>query len=183
MKKVICRPSMFALLIAGLGLTVQAESPGVVDFGKFIPPGKGNEFVEINIKSNLLTLAAQLVEKKQPDAAKLLRNVQLVRAYVVGLTDENREEMLKRIQKIGQDLDGRGWERNVNLQGKAGEDVGVYTQTRGGETLAGVAITVVDPQHMVLVNVVGDIRPEQIAALGDSLNLKPLKEIDAIGKK
>jgi len=27
------------------------------------------------------------------------------------------------------------------------------------------------------VNVVGDIRPEQITALGESLNIKPLKEL------
>ena len=145
-----------------------------VHFGKFTPPGKGSEFVEVQVRSNLLMFAAQLVEKEQPDAAKLLRSVQLVRVNVVGLTDENREEMQKRIQKIRQDLESHGWERNVNVQGKDGEDVGVYTQTGGGETLAGVAITVMDPKNVVLVNVVGDIRPEQIAALGESLNIKPL---------
>ena len=182
----LCRSFAFALVTLSLCLTTHADagSPGLVDFGKFTPPGKGNEFVEVHVKSNLLIFAAQLVEKEQPDAAKLLRNVQLVQVYVVGLTEENREEMLKRIQKIRQDLDGRGWERNVNVQGQDGEDVGVYTQTRGGgETLAGVAITVVDSKHVVLVNVVGDIRPEQIAALGESLNINPLKEIGVVGKK
>ncbi len=183
MKKAICRSFVFAFVTVSLCLTAQAESPGLVDFGKFTPPGKGNEFVEVHVKSNLLAFAAQLVEKEQPDAAKLLRNVQLVHVYVVGLTEENREEMQKRVQKIRQDLDGRGWERNVNVQGKEGEDVAVYTQTRGGEALAGVAVTVVDLEHMVLVNVVGDIRPDQIAALGESLNINPLKKIGAVGKK
>src|SRR6185295_8024322 len=106
-----------------LCLTARAESPGLVDFGKFTPPGKGGEFVEVHVKSNLIAFASQLVEKEQPDAAKLLRNVQLVQVYVVGLTEENREEMQKRVQKIRQDLDGRGWERNVHVQGKDGEDV------------------------------------------------------------
>jgi hypothetical protein len=59
----------------------------------------------------------------------------------------------------------------------------VHTQTRGAEALAGVAITVIDPKNAVLVNVVGDIRPEQIVALGESLNLKPLKEIGGFLKK
>jgi hypothetical protein len=183
MKKSLCRSFAFALITASLSLTARAESPGVVDFGKFTPPGKGSGFVEVHVRSNLLALAAQLLEKQQPEAAKLLRNVQLVRINVVGLTEENREEMQNRIQKIRQDLDGRGWERNVNVQGKAGEDVGVYTQTRGTEALAGVAITVIDPKNVVLVNVVGDIRPEQIAALGESLNIKPLKEIGDTVKK
>jgi len=183
MKTSFSRPFVFALLTAGLCLAAQAESPGLVDFGKFTPPGKGSEFVEIQVRSNLLNFAAQLVEKEQPEAAKLLRNVQLVRVNVVGLTDENRDEMQKRIEKIRHDLESHGWERNVNVQGKAGEDVGVYTQTRGGETLAGVAVTVMEPKNLVLVNVVGDIRPEQLTALGDSLNIKPLKELGGAVKQ
>ena len=183
MKKSLCYPLTLALFAAGLCLSARADSPGLVDFGKFTPPGKGGEFVEINVRSNLLTFAAQLVEKEEPDAAKLLRSVQLIRVNVVGLTDENREELQKRIQKIRQELESRGWERNVNVQGKDGEDVGVYTQTSGGTALAGVAVTVVDKEHVVLVNVVGDIKPEQIVALGESLNIKPLKELRGADKK
>ena len=183
MKTLLYRPFAFALVTAGLCLAAHAESPGLVDFGKFNPPGKGSEFVEVQVRSNLLNFAAQLVEKEQPEAAKLLRSVQLVRVNVVGLTDENRDEMEKRVQKIRHDLEGGGWERNVNVQGKKGEDVGIYTQTRGGETLAGVAITVIERKNVVLVNVVGDIRPDQITALGDSLNIKPLKEIGESIKK
>lgn len=183
MKKALCRTFAFALVTASLSLNAHAESPGLVDFGKFPSPGKGSEFVEVQIRSNLLSFAAQLVEKEQAEAAKLLRSVELVRVNVIGLTDENREEMQKRIQKIRQDLGGRGWERNVNVQGKDGEDVGVYTRTGGGETLAGVVITVINPQNAILMNVVGNIRPEQIAALGESLNITPLKEIGGAVRK
>jgi len=183
MKRSLYRSFTFALVTASLCLTAQAQSPGLVDFGKFTPPGNGGEFVEVQVRSNLLNFAATLVEKEEPEAAKLLRSVQLVRVNVVGLTDENREEMQKRAQKIQQDLEGRGWERNVNVQGKDGEDVGVYTQTQGGTAIAGVAVTVVERENVVFVNVVGDIRPEQIAALGEKLNIKPLKKIgDAVNK-
>jgi len=184
MKHLICRPIVLALVALGLGFRANAGTdPGVVDFGKFTAPGKGSEFVEVLIKSNLLSLAAQLVEKAEPHAAKLLRSVQLVRVNVVGITEENREEMHKRVQKIRNDLDSQGWERNVNVQGKDGEDVGVYTSTRGGEALAGVAVTVIDAENIVLVNVVGDIKPEQIAELGEKLNIKPLKELGGAIKK
>ena len=184
MKLSICRPIVLALVTIGLGLGANAGTdPGLVDFGKFTAPGKGSEFVEVLIKSNLLSLTAQLVEKAEPDVAKLLRSVQLVRVNVVGLTDGNREEMQKRVQRIRGDLDTQGWERNVNVQGKDGEDVGVYTNTRGGEALAGIAVTVIDEKNIVLVNVVGDIKPEQIAELGEKLNIKPLKDIGGAIKK
>jgi Domain of unknown function (DUF4252) len=177
MKKLLFRSFTLALISAGIGLTARADSPGRVDFGKFTPPGNGSEFVEVQIRSNLLNFAATLVEKDEPDAAKLLRGVQLVRVNVVGLSDANREEMQKRVQTIRQDLEARGWERNVNVQGKDGEDVGVYTQTQGGTAIAGIVVTVVDSEHAVFVNLVGDIRPEQIAALGEKLNIKPLKKL------
>jgi hypothetical protein len=167
----------FALITVAPALATYAESPGVVDFGKFTAPGNGSEFVEVQVRSNLLNFAATLVEKEEPDAAKLLRSVHLVRVNVVGLTDTNREEITKRVQKIRAELEGRGWERNVNVQGKDGEDVGIFTQTQGGTALAGIAVTVIDAQNVVLVNVVGDIRPEQIAALGEKLNIQPLKKI------
>jgi hypothetical protein len=178
MKQSICRSLVLALVTAGLGFHAHAAPPsGEVDFGKFTAPGNGSEFVEVQIKSNLLSLAAKLVEKEEPDAAKLLRSVELVRVNVVGLTEETREEMEKRVQKIRADLERQGWDRNVNVQGKKGEDVGVYTKTRGEEALAGLAITVIAPKNIVLVNIVGDIKPEQITALGEKLNIKPLKEI------
>lgn len=182
MKTLSCRSIVSALVFSSFAIRVCAESPGLVDFGQFTPPGKGAEFVEVNIRSNLLSFAAMLVEKEEPDAAKLLRSVQLVRVNVVGLTDQNRDELQKRVQTIRQDLEGKGWERNVNVQGKKGEDVGVYTQTQGGTALAGIAVTVIDPKNIVLVNVVGDIRPEQLVALGEKLDIKPLKEIKSAVK-
>jgi len=181
MKTTIRNPLAIAVLAAGVGFNACAGlAPGQVDFGPFSPSGDGAEFVEIQIKSNLLSLAAQLVEKQEPAAAQLVRSVELVHVNVIGLTDANRAEVVKRVRQIRQDLDAQGWERNVVVQEKGGEDVGIYTKTRGDEALAGIVITVIEPKgEAVLINIVGNIRPEQVAVLGDKLDLKPLKEIGA----
>lgn len=174
-----------AVLAAGVSFNVLAgPPPGQVDFGKFTPPGDDGQFVEIQINSNLLSLAAQVVEKQQPETAKLLRSVQLVHVNVIGLTDENRAELTKRVRQIRHDLDARGWDHNVAVQEKGGQDVGIYTKTRGGEALAGLVITVIDAKdQVVLINIVGDIRPEQVAALGEKLDIDPLKDIGAALRK
>jgi hypothetical protein len=181
MKTMIPYPLAVAALTAGLAFNVLAGlSPGQVDFGKFTPPGDGGQFVEVQIKSNLLSLAAQLIEKQQPDVAKLLRSVQLVHVNVVGLTDENRAEVTQRVRQIQQDLAPQGWEQTVTVQDKNGPDVGIYIKTRGEQALAGLVITVIEPKgQAVLVNIVGDIRPEQVAVLGEKLDLKPLKDVGA----
>jgi len=174
-------PLAIAVLAAGVGCNALAgPAPGQADFGKFTPPGSGGQFVEIQVNSNLLSLAAQVVEKQQPDAAKLLRSVQLVHVNVVGLTDGNRAELEKRVRQIRHDLEAQGWDHTVAVQEKDGQDVGIYTKTRGGEALAGLVITVIQPkEQVVLINIVGDIRPEQVAALGDKLDIKPLKDVGA----
>jgi hypothetical protein len=181
MKTMIRYPLAIAVLAAGVRLNVLADPPpGQVDFGKFTPSGDGGEFVEIQIKSNLLSLAAQMVEKQEPDVAKIMRSVELIHVNVIGLTDANRADVEKRVRQIRHDLDAQGWEHNVVVQQKDGEDVGVYTKTRGGEALAGLAITVIEPKaEVVLINIVGDIRPDQVPALGEKLDIEPLKKVGA----
>lgn len=178
------RNTAVALAAASLVFTTHAEptSPGYVEFGKIAPPGKGGEFVEVQIRSNLLNLAAGIVAKENAEAAKLIRSVELIQVTVVGITKENRSELETRLTKIRADLETKNWERNVSVQGKKGEDVVVFTKTRGAEALAGVAITVKDEKHAVFVNVVGDIKPEQVAALGESLDIEPLKQAGAAFK-
>ena len=90
----------------------------------------------------------------------------------------------QRRRVLCRELDAQGWERIVTAQKKAGEDVAVYAKTRGEEALAGLAVTVFSPkQQAMLANIVGDIRPDQVAALGEKLNIEPLKQLGATLKK
>ena len=174
MKKLIY--GAVALLSAAISLRA-GDPAGYVDFGKFSPSASGGEFVEVHIRSNLIAMVARLAEKTEPEAAELLRGLKLVRVNVIGLNDENRDEIAKRIKTIRSQLDAQGWERIVTAQQKD-EDVGVYLKTRGDEAVEGLVITVVDGDHeAVLVNIVGDIKPEKIAEIGDRLNIDPLKKI------
>ena len=186
MKQLICRTLAPALTVAALSLHVCAADtpPGYVDFGKFSPPASGGEFVEVHIKSNLIAMMARLVEKNEPEAAELLRGLQLVRVNVIGLDDENRAEMEKRVKKLRGELEASGWERVVTSQ-KKNEDVGVYIKTRGQEAVEGVVVTVIEGgREAVFVNIVGDLKPEKIALIGERLNIEPLKKVgQAIGKK
>lgn len=186
MKRSINQLMALAVLAAGLNLNAFAgTSPGEVDFGKLGAPDQGGKYIEVNLGRNLISLAARLVEKREPEAAKLLRSVQLVRVNVVGLGDDNRADTEKRVRSIRSQLDKLGWERIVTVQEQSGEDVGVYVKARADEALEGVVVTVLDAgkREAVFVNVVGDIKPEQIAALGEALNLDPLKKIGGAVKK
>ena len=179
MKKLI--PISFGTAISSLVLIARAggESlpPGQVDFGKFNPPGAGAEFVEVNVGSNLISLAASLLQKEEPDVAQLLNGLQLVHVNVIGLNEDNRNELEKRSQKLRQELDSNGWERIVSAQNRD-QDVGIYLKTQGKDTVQGLVVVVMEGnRQIVFVNVVGNIKPEQLALLGDRLHIDPLKKL------
>ncbi len=184
-KEIKMKKTMSVALVFGIALVALAAAsaraegplPGEVDFGNFSPSDSTSEFVEINVPASLIGLAAKFVEKQEPEAAKLLSRIQLIHVNVIALTDQNRDEVRKRAQKVRKDLEGKGWERLVKVS-KQDQDVAVYLKTHGDEAVQGLAVVVMDKdQQAIFVNVVGDIKPEQLALLGERLHIDPLKKL------
>jgi hypothetical protein len=168
---------------ATLALGAEETLPGQVDFGAFSAPKGEGEFVEVNVPTGLITLAARLVEKEQPEVAKLLSSIKLVRVNVIGMDAENRDALQKRALKVRDDLAGKGWDRIVTAQEKE-QDVSVYLKMTDKGAVQGLAAVVIEgKEHAVFANVVGDIKPEQLAMLGDKLHIDPLKEIGNAAQK
>ena len=166
------------LLALALAARAGAESlqPGEVDFGEFSPPSSGGEFVEVNLGNQLISLAARLVPKEQREVANLLNSVQLVRVNVIGLDAGNRDELKNRAQKIQQQLKAEGWERIVTAK-KKNQDVGISLKMRGTNSVAGLVVIAIDgDRQAVFINIVGDVKPEQLALVGEQLNIDPLKK-------
>ncbi len=65
MKNSLCRPFAFASSPPAVPHGSR-RFPGMVDFGKFTPPGKGGEFVEVNIRSNRSISPPCLSKRKNP---------------------------------------------------------------------------------------------------------------------
>ncbi len=174
-----------ALLIGALATSAGAEpaDSGYVDFGKLTAPSSGGEFVEVNVSSNMISLVATLAKDSEPEVTELVRGLQHIRVNVIGLDDGNRADLQQRVEKLRGQLDSDGWERVVTAQDK-NQDVVVHLKTRGGEAIRGLVVTVFDGgKEAVLVNIVGDIKPEKLAALGQKFNIDPLKHLPPLIKK
>src|SRR6266436_7091107 len=157
--------------------------PGQIDFGSFSPSTGGGEFVEVNLPSSLISMGARLVEKDEPEVAQLLSGIKLVRVNVLALDEDNRADIQKRAQKVRKDLASKGWERIVVAQQKD-QDVGVYLKLTDKGAVQGLTAVVMDgKEHAVFVNVVGEIKPEQLAVLGEKLHIDPLKKIGRAAEK
>ena len=162
--------------VTTLHAETKATSPGHIDFGEFTAP-KDGQFVEVNIQGNLINMVARLTEDSEPEVAKILRGLKSVRVNVIGLNEDNSEEIKARVKSVRAQLSAAGWERIVTVKDK-NEDVGVFMKLKGAEAVEGIAVTVLDEGgEAVFVNIVGDIRPEQIAEVGERLNIDPLKKL------
>lgn len=178
MKDLIRTPIVIAAIIVATTVASLAgdTSAGVVDFGKFKASTEGGEFVEVNVNGKLISLVARIAEQQEPEVADLLRGLELVRVNVIGLKDDNREEVKGRVEAIRSELTDQGWERVVRVQQQR-EDVAIYIRLRGADTVEGIVVTVMEPGQAVLVNVVGDIDPGKIGVIGERFNIAPLKKV------
>ncbi|HHY85950.1 MAG TPA: DUF4252 domain-containing protein [Verrucomicrobia bacterium] len=166
--------------IAALALTcstraADTQQPGFVDFGTFAPPSSGGSFVEVNIGKTLISLASRMIPEDEPEVSRLLNGLHLIRVNVVGIDDSNRADLEKRAKDIRSKLDKDGWERVVAAI-QQDRDVGLYIKAQGEDAIAGLAMVVIEPQaQAVFINVVGNIRPEQLAMVGERMNIEQLK--------
>lgn len=173
----------FLLLVATSGSAFAEKlPPGQVDFGTFTP-SDGKQFVEVNVTSSLIAMASKFVEKEDADVAKVLSGLQGIHVNVIGLDDSNRSEVTDRAQKIRKDLDSKGWERIVTVQQEK-QDVSVFLKSRNKEAVEGLVVVVIDSNNQaVFVNVVGDIKPEQLSMLGEKFHIEPLKKVSQMTEK
>jgi hypothetical protein len=179
-----------ALVLAGVVCaasmnTAPAESlsAGEVDFGSFEAPSGGSEFVEVNLGATVISMAARLFEKEEPEVAKLLGGLHRVHVTAIGMDSENRLDLKKRAEKIRAELNSKGWERLVTAR-KQAKDVGIYLKSKSKEVIQGLAIIVMDGKDKaVFVNIVGDIHPDQISLLGEKLHIDQLKKLGRAEKE
>ncbi|HEX2855382.1 MAG TPA: DUF4252 domain-containing protein [Opitutaceae bacterium] len=171
------RASVVALSLSALGaIGASAADPvALVDFGK-LTPSANCEFVEVNISGPLLKFAATCASKQEPLVAEMLRGLKHVRVNVIGLDDTNRAATTERVTTIRKDLTAQGWTPIVTARGKGTEDVVIFAKMLEDETIDGLVVTVLEAKKQaVLVNIVGQIKADQIASLAEHLNIPELK--------
>lgn len=172
-----CSAVLFALSIAALN--AHAATAGYVDIGQF-KPADGCQFVEVNLHASMLKFASAFVDKDEPEVADLIRAVKHIRVNVVGYDESTRADTTHRVENIRRELETQGWTQMVTVK-DAGEanDVAVYVKMATDDTIDGIVVTVIDSgkREVVFVNLVGNIKPEQIAMIGKRLNIEPLAQL------
>ena len=168
-----------------LGSTVKAGNvDGSVDVGRFVPEEIEGGRITIELKGALLNIASRIAAHHEPEAGALLAGLREIRVNVIDLNKNKAEEITQRFQSGRKHLEGSGWTRVVSVL-ENGDDVAIHAKTRGEDSVEGLCISILGAdKQAVFVNLVGDLRPEQLAKLGGKLDLPGIqKAADALEKK
>ena len=152
-------------LAAGLtacGFTAPSHNPGFVSFD-----GPGHRGLKhdttVSLGPRVLRFAANHTDE-DPETQALLRSIDGVRVQVYEMTSEaDLDAILADMGERGPTLFDEAWSPIVKVK-EDQETVFLYLK-QDGETILGLAVIAVDAEEFVFVNVMGNIDPEQLAAI------------------
>jgi hypothetical protein len=140
--------------------------------------GRAKEEVNISIDKNTLDWAIQGLSSKPKDADKLRDLMKELGAITVQALEFDKEkapswdELMKAAGGVMKQIEGPNWTPIVSVNGKKEgkrEFVRISLFKNSAGEMGGLAVLVVEPTEVVLVNLVGKVRLDQLAILGQIL--------------
>jgi hypothetical protein len=155
--------------------------PNYVDFNQLDFFKNHEKKVEVYLRPPLLKFAAKAASKEDPELSNLLENIKLISVNVFQIDDKIIQDIKIIINDVSKKLKSKNWENVVSVKNEK-DYVEIYTQIIG-DKFSGIVIMAVNGKEAVFVNVIGDIRPEQLEKLGGKFNIPNLKNIDTEKQK
>lgn len=164
--------------ITCLALSVAAAAPQDIKLPANLDQleAKAKEVVNITLDGPLLQLAGRFLSDKDADEARVKRMVgNLKGIYVRSLEFDGRGEYEESdVEQIRAQLKSPGWVRVVGVRSrKDGDNAEVYLKT-DGSNIGGLVVLVADPTELTIVNIVGQINPEDLRDLGGRFGIPKL---------
>jgi hypothetical protein len=143
-------------------------NPGYAAFGS---PGLRDTDREFALSLGPLPMkVARMVTRGDPEMATMLQGVKAVRVRIYDV-DGDAVRVQQRMEDVRAELVAKGWNQVVAVRDD-GELVTALVKMEGSDAIRGMAVVVQDDEDVVLVNVIGDIRPESFSALMAELDLE-----------
>jgi hypothetical protein len=171
-------PVLIAAVVftAVLFIPVSASAQGArlkLDLGSLA--ARATEEVNINIDRTTLEWAIQSVSSKGGDTEKLrelMKELDAITVQVMEFKSEDApswDELMQAAGGVLKQIDGPQWKQIVSVTGKEKDNpeyvrISLFQDSAG--ELGGLALFVLERDEVVLVNMVGKVRLDQLGALG-----------------
>ncbi|MDE0509032.1 MAG: DUF4252 domain-containing protein [Gammaproteobacteria bacterium] len=171
-------------LIAACALTVFANwaaaaenHPGYVDFADLRGLVDAEPVVEVTLREPLLRLVTEAIPEDDVEAAGFVSRLLNVRLHVYEDIVGDVTEVAATMNELSAGLEEDGWERVVRVRDDD-DQVDIFLNfSEDDAEVYGIALMVVSEDgEVVLGNIVGNIRMEDISALGRRFDIEELAE-------
>lgn len=164
------------------------KQPGYVEFGDVWRWSDGDEEVEIELTQPLLGVVGAFVSDEDPELAKLIMDLHLVRVNSFSFRRDSDEEVRGLIDDLAGQLTGDTWENIIKVRERGGR-VNVFVRmdgdgrTAAGTFLSGLTVLVHERGQATFVNVVGRFRLEDIARVGRHFDIPGSEEWEGYNRR
>lgn len=135
---------------------------------------KADETVRIDVDGILLDLGGSILSDKDPEEKLVKEIIKGLRGVYVRSYEFKGEGDFKDsdLDVLREQLRGPGWSRLVDVKSRDTDFDGaeVYALTSGGR-VGGMAVLIVQPKHLLVINVVGSIDLDKLKRLEGSLGI------------
>ena len=172
--------SMLALSAALAAPALHAQTTGRLQFNLDHLAGKATESVKVTLDRDLIQLASKMLSSSDPGQAKIKKLLEgLEGIYVRRFAfDKPGQYSSAEIDAIRKQILSPGWSNIVEII-ERNEETRVSLR-QDGTKIMGMGILVAEPNEVTVVNIVGTIRPEDLADLGGIAGI-PRIDLGSIG--
>ena len=140
---------------------------------------KASETVTVSLPRSLLQLAASVLQKDDPDQAKIKRLVSNLQGiYVRSYEFEKEGEFsIRDLEPLRKTITGTGWSCLVSVHSKKSSADTDVCLRQDGDKILGLAILATEPKKLTIVNILGAINPQELEMLQGQFGIPDLKDI------
>ena len=139
---------------------------------------KAREAVDLSLSKDLLQLGAKFLSSKDPDEAKVRALINGLEGIYVKSFEFDREGAWNQsdLDQVKNQLKTPEWSRIVGVRSaEDNENVEVHVRRENGK-VTGVAILATGPREFTVVNIVGNVDLESLAAMGGQFGIPKLRQ-------
>lgn len=137
---------------------------------------KASETVNVTLDKSMLGLVHKFIPDKDRDAARVKNLISGLEGVFVRVFefDKPGQYSLADVEAVRKQMKAPGWHCIVEVRSRRdGDNVDVCLR-QDGEKILGLGVLVAEPQELAVVNIVGPIRPEDLADLEGTFKIPRL---------
>jgi hypothetical protein len=125
-----------------------------------------DEVIDVTVDPAMLHFTERVLSDRNPDQARAKRVLRGIRVVKVKSLKFDRDGAYSAadIEAIRAQLKSPGWSRLVEVRSRKSDNVDVFVRSDKGE-IAGMVVIAAEPRELTIVDIDGNIRPEDLAEL------------------